>query len=63
MKNKTTVIISHRVSSVKHADQIILLDDGKIIERGNHESLVKSNGAYQSLYEKQLLEDKGSLTA
>jgi ATP-binding cassette subfamily B protein len=63
MKNKTTVIISHRVSSVKHADQIILLDDGKIIERGNHESLVKSNGAYQSLYEKQLLEDQGSLTA
>jgi ATP-binding cassette subfamily B protein len=63
MKNKTTVIISHRVSSVKHANQIILLDDGKIIERGNHESLVKSNGAYQSLYEKQLLEDQGSLTA
>lgn len=63
MKDKTTVIISHRVSTVKHADQIIVLDDGKIIERGNHDSLVKANGAYQSLYEKQLLEDQSSLTA
>lgn len=63
MKGKTTVIISHRVSSVKHADQIIVLDHGKIIERGNHDSLVKADGAYQSLYEKQLLEDQGSLTA
>ncbi|MFT4980448.1 MAG: ATP-binding cassette subfamily B multidrug efflux pump [Bacteroidia bacterium] len=57
MKGKTTVIISHRVSSVKHVDQIIMLDHGKIIERGNHETLVKSGGAYQSLYEKQLLEE------
>ena len=57
MKGKTTVIISHRVSSVKHADQIIVLDHGEIIERGTHELLVKANGAYQTLYEKQLLEE------
>lgn len=64
MKGKTTVIISHRVSSVKHADQIIMLDEGKIVERGNHDSLVSAGGHYQSLYEKQLLEeDQRGLTA
>ena len=57
MNGKTTVIISHRVSSVKHADQIIVLDKGSIIERGTHEELLKLDGAYASLYQKQLLED------
>jgi len=57
MQGKTTVIISHRVSSVKHADQIIMLDKGAIIERGTHEDLLKLDGAYASLYQKQLLED------
>ncbi len=57
MQGKTTVIISHRVSSVKHADKIIMLDKGRIIERGNHDELIKQEGAYFSLYEKQLLEE------
>jgi len=57
MQGKTTVIISHRVSSVKHADQIIVLDKGSIIERGNHTNLLALDGAYASLYQKQLLED------
>lgn len=57
MQGKTTVIISHRVSSVKHADQIILLDKGRIIERGTHDELLKIEGAYFSLYQKQLLEE------
>lgn len=57
MQGKTTVIISHRVSSVKHADQIIVLDKGAIIERGTHEHLLALHGAYASLYQKQLLED------
>jgi ATP-binding cassette subfamily B multidrug efflux pump len=57
MHGKTTVIISHRVSSVKHADQIIVLDKGAIIERGTHEDLLKLDAAYASLYQKQLLED------
>ena len=57
MEGKTTVIISHRVSSVKHADQIIVLDKGRIIERGNHDELIKKEGAYFSLYQKQLLEE------
>jgi len=57
MQGKTTVIISHRVSSVKHADQIVVLDKGAIAERGNHEQLLAINGMYASLYQKQLLED------
>lgn len=54
MKNRTSVIISHRVSSAKLADKIIVLDDGKIIEQGTHESLLQDDGAYKELYEKQL---------
>lgn len=53
MQNRTSIIISHRVSSAKLADQIIVLDDGKVIERGNHTSLMKQKGVYAELYEKQ----------
>lgn len=53
MENRTSIIISHRVSSAKLADQIIVLHDGKIIERGNHESLMSQKGVYAELYEKQ----------
>jgi ATP-binding cassette subfamily B protein len=53
MENRTSVIISHRVSSAKLADHIIVLDDGKIIERGDHESLMNRKGVYAELYEKQ----------
>ena len=63
MHGKTTVIISHRVSSVKHADQIIVLDDGRIIERGKHQELLDLNGAYAELYQKQLLEEDQRKTA
>lgn len=55
-KDKTTLIISHRVSSAKNADKIIVLDNGKIIQQGSHESLLNSKGYYQELYEQQLLE-------
>lgn len=58
MKGKTSVIISHRVSSVKDADTIIVLDGGEIIERGTHQDLMKSKGAYYELYQKQLLEEE-----
>ncbi|WP_026968866.1 ABC transporter ATP-binding protein [Algoriphagus terrigena] len=53
MENRTSVIISHRVSSAKLADQIIVLADGKIIERGDHDSLMNQRGVYADLFEKQ----------
>lgn len=52
----TTIIVSHRVSSAKNADQIIVLDDGRIVEGGDHQSLLDSNGYYAELYANQMLE-------
>jgi ATP-binding cassette subfamily B protein len=58
MQDRTSVIISHRISSIKQADEIILLDKGKIIEQGTHETLLALGGEYASLYEKQMLEEE-----
>jgi len=55
-KNKTTFIISHRVSSAKNADKIIILDGGEIIQQGSHNQLIIQKGYYKELYEQQLLE-------
>lgn len=55
-KNKTTIIVSHRVSSAKNADKIIILEDGKIIQEGSHNQLINENGYYKELYLKQLSE-------
>ena len=52
-KNKTTIIVSHRISSIKHCDKIIILKKGKIIEQGNHKDLKEKNGYYRKLKEKQ----------
>lgn len=57
-RNKTTIIVSHRVSSAKNADKIIILDQGKIIQEGTHNQLINQNGYYQELYLKQLKEKK-----
>lgn len=54
MVDKTSVIISHRVSSAQLADKIIVLDDGAIIEQGSHQELIAQNGAYKTLYDKQI---------
>lgn len=54
MQNRTTIIISHRVSSAKLADKIIVLDKGEIVEQGSHETLLAQKGIYRELYEKQL---------
>ena len=54
--NKTTLIVSHRVSSVKNADTIIVVENGTIIQQGTHNQLVNKNGYYKELYEQQLLE-------
>ena len=55
-KGKTTIIISHRASSVKNADQIIVLDEGKIVEAGTHNDLIVQTGYYQNIYNQQLEE-------
>lgn len=55
-KDKTTIIVSHRVSSAKNADKIMILEDGKIIQQGSHNQLINQEGYYASLYLKQLSE-------
>lgn len=55
-EGKTTIIVSHRISSAKNADKIIVLDDGRIIQKGTHDDLVNADGYYKNLYIKQLTE-------
>jgi ATP-binding cassette subfamily B multidrug efflux pump len=54
----TTIMIAHRLSSIQHADQIIVLDEGRIVERGTHGELMTLNGKYRNVYDKQLLEEQ-----
>ena len=56
MRNRTTLMISHRVSMARHADQIVVLAEGRIVERGTHDELLPKGGYYSRLYEKQRLE-------
>jgi ATP-binding cassette subfamily B multidrug efflux pump len=58
MKGRTTIFISHRVSTVRNADKIAVLHDGEIVEHGTHEELIERNGYYTELYNKQLLEEE-----
>ena len=58
MKDRTSIIISHRISAIKDADEILYLEDGVITERGTHSELLVQKGAYEDLYRKQLLEEK-----
>ena len=55
-KNRTTLIVSHRVSSAKNADKILVLEDGRLIQEGTHEELNNNPGYYKELYHKQLSE-------
>jgi ATP-binding cassette subfamily B protein len=57
MKGRTSVIIAHRISTVKHCDQIIVLDHGSIVEQGSHQDLINKDGIYAELNRKQLLEE------
>ena len=56
--DQTTIIAAHRISSVMHAEEIIVLDDAEIIERGNHQELIEIDGWYQDMFDRQQLEDK-----
>ncbi|HCV41898.1 MAG TPA: ABC transporter ATP-binding protein [Bacteroidetes bacterium] len=58
MKGRTSIIISHRISTVKDADQIVVLNEGRVAERGTHDELVESGGIYAELHRKQLLEEE-----
>ena len=58
MHGRTTIFISHRVSTVRNADRIAVLHDGRIVELGTHEELLSRNGYYTDLYNKQLLEEE-----
>lgn len=58
MVGRTTLLISHRVSTIQNADEIVVLHDGEIVERGTHEQLLALNGHYTELYNKQLIEEE-----
>jgi ATP-binding cassette subfamily B protein len=60
MQGKTSIIIAHRISTIKNADKILVMDNGEIIEHGNHDDLMQRRGTYFELYEKQLLEEEES---
>ena len=57
MAGRTTILISHRVSTIRNADEIVVLHDGTIVERGSHEELLAMNGHYAELYNKQMIEE------
>ena len=58
MKNRTTILVSHRISTIKDAHQIVVLKNGAVAEKGTHDSLMEQDGIYADLYRKQLLEEE-----
>jgi ATP-binding cassette subfamily B protein len=58
MRERTSIIVSHRISTVRGADQILVIDEGRIVERGTHDQLIARKGLYAELHRKQLLEEE-----
>lgn len=59
MKNKTSIIVSHRISSIRNANHIVMIENGELIEKGTHQELIAAKGAYYKMYQKQLMEENG----
>ena len=58
MAGRTTIVIAHRLSTVMDADEILVVNDGQIVEKGNHQELLALNGAYAALYKSQFVKKK-----
>jgi ATP-binding cassette subfamily B multidrug efflux pump len=58
MRERTSIVVAHRISTVKDADEILVLDDGRIVERGSHRDLLEHGGLYAQMYRRQLLEEE-----
>ena len=63
LRDRTALVIAHRLSTVRHADEILVVDDGRIVERGTHTELVERGGLYADLYRTQFAEQAADLTA
>jgi ABC-type multidrug transport system ATPase subunit len=58
MKERTSIVVAHRISTVKDADEILVLDEGRVAERGTHRELLEHGGLYAQMYRRQLLEEE-----
>jgi ATP-binding cassette subfamily B protein len=63
LEGRTSVVIAHRLSTVRRADQILVVEDGRVVERGTHEQLLESGGVYSDLYRTQFEDDESPVVA